>query len=232
MSASLYLIPTQLGPEGEWAIPNRVLEILNSVEIIYCENLKQARRNMRAMGFKGNFNELKMEEMDKRSDINHGLELIAPLQEGKSAVYLSDAGCPGVADPGSVLVGLCHDFGIQVSPIPGPSSILLGLMASGFNGQSFKFHGYLPIEDRSRLKSLKQLEQSAKLQQETQIFIETPYRNPQLMEAMWKHLHEDTRVCIAANLTMPNEYVRTMSVRRWKQEKINLKKQAAVFLIG
>ena len=232
MSATLYLIPTPLGENGSWAIPTRVVEILDSISVIYCENLKQARRNMRAMGFKGNFDALTMEELNKKSEINDALQLIEPLQNGKSVAYLSDAGCPGIADPGSLLVELCHDFGIPVCPIPGPSSIFLGLMASGFNGQSFKFHGYLPIDDKQRMRALKQVEQDAKLKNETQIFIETPYRNPQMMEAMWKNLHPDTMVCIAANLNMPNEFIRTLSAKRWKQQKVSLKKQAAVFLIG
>ncbi|RZK03484.1 MAG: SAM-dependent methyltransferase, partial [Flavobacterium sp.] len=144
---------------------------------------------------------------------------------------ISEAGCPGVADPGAVAVGFAHQLGYKVRPLVGPSSILLALMASGFNGQSFTFHGYLPIEKASKIKAIKNLELTAKNKNQTQIFMETPFRNNQLLDDTLQNLHPEVLLCIAANITAEDEFIKTLPVREWKKQKPDLHKKPTIFLL-
>ena len=155
---------------------------------------------------------------------------MAPLMQGVNIGLLSESGCPGIADPGALAVAYAHEHQIKVVPFVGPSSIILALMASGLNGQRFAFHGYLPIEGREVAHVIKNLERESKEKNQTQIFIETPYRNNALMSHLLKNLHNDTRLCVAANITAPNEEIGCMSVRQWKHENKSFEKVPAVFL--
>ena len=158
--------------------------------------------------------------------------MIQPCVEGKNIAIMSEAGCPGVADPGAVIVKLAHEKGIQVVPLVGPSSILLALMASGMNGQSFCFHGYLPIDAEERVRKIKLLEKDSITRKQTQLFIETPYRNNQLLKDLVTHCDASTRLCIACNLTLPDQFISTKKISAWKKDLPDLNKKPAVFLIG
>ena len=158
-------------------------------------------------------------------------EMINAVKAGKTIGIVSEAGCPGIADPGQQLVETAHEYGAVVKPLVGPSSILLALMASGMNGQGFRFAGYIPIETVARIKFIKELETVSQQRKETQVFIETPYRNNQLIETLIKQCAPSTRLCIAADLTAPNEYVKTMTIQQWKNEVPDLHKRPAIFCL-
>ena len=196
------------------------------------ENARTARRFIKSVAPQQVIEELQISVIDKDSTPAQIQAALQPVLTGQDAGVISEAGCPGIADPGAELARAAHQLGIRVVPLVGPSSLLLALMASGMNGQSFTFHGYLPIERAKRVAAIKQLEQQALRQQQTQLFIETPYRNGQLMEDLLASLQPNTRLCIAANLTAPNEYLRTATVAGWKGQLPEIHKQPAVFLIG
>jgi 16S rRNA (cytidine1402-2'-O)-methyltransferase len=162
------------------------------------------------------------------TDIN---TLLQPLVNGDNMGLMSDAGCPAVADPGALVVQKTHQIGVKVVPLVGPSSIILALMASGFNGQNFAFHGYLPIDKTDRKIKIKQIENDIYQKNQTQIFIETPFRNNQLIQTILQHCQPNTKLCIAANLTTNNEFIQTKSVQDWQKQKIDLNKQPAIFLL-
>jgi len=227
----LYLLPSRLGPGGEKVIPEYVLPVLDRVEYLIVEHPKTARQFLRAIGFQGDFNRLDMQIYDKHSEAEIIYNMLEPVEQGKNAVLISEAGCPGVADPGSSLVSLAHIKQIRVVPLVGPSSFLLALMASGLSGQKFAFHGYLPVQPKLRLAAIKQLEKRA-MGAETQIFMETPYRNNALLKDLLKNCNPDMRLCVAVDITLSSEFIKTQAISSWKKQVPDLNKRPCVFILG
>ena len=228
----LYLIPTPLG-EGDPArvLPASVLEVIPTLNCFVVEELRTARRFLSASGLKGHIDELEFHELNEHTKPQE-VEAFAKLfDEGRSVGLLSEAGLPAVADPGALLVALCHRHGIEVIPLVGPSSLMLALMASGLNGQSFAFVGYIPAKTEERRAALRTLEKRSSSARQTQILIETPYRNDSLMADLLSCLNGHTRVCVAANLTCPDQFIQTRTVAEWKSKPITIGKRPCVFLI-
>jgi 16S rRNA (cytidine1402-2'-O)-methyltransferase len=229
----LYLIPAPLGEGAEHTIPAYVIDILRRVEVFIAERAKTARRFIKAVNPDRSMSEMKFFELNKYTAPDELLHFLDDAENGKDIGLLSEAGCPGVADPGAVVVETAHRKGIKVVPLVGPSSILLALMASGMNGQSFCFHGYLSPKKPELAKDLKRLEQLSQRLNQTQLFIETPYRNEGLIETALSVLSPHTRFCIAADLTLPEEYILTQTVGQWqKTKRPNLDKRPAMFLLS
>jgi 16S rRNA (cytidine1402-2'-O)-methyltransferase len=228
----LYLIPTPLG-EGDPArvLPASVLEVIPTLNCFVVEELRTARRFLSAAGLKGHIDELEFHELNEHTRPQE-VEAFAKLfEEGRCVGLLSEAGLPAVADPGALLVALCHRHGIEVVPLVGPSSLMLALMASGLNGQSFAFVGYIPAKTEERRTAIKTLEKRSASARQTQILIETPYRNDSLMADLLACLNGHTRVCVAANLTCPDQFIQTRTVAEWKSNPITIGKRPCVFLI-
>jgi 16S rRNA (cytidine1402-2'-O)-methyltransferase len=232
MAGKLYLIPSSLGDNTVHSIPQHTIEVAHSLDIFIAERAKTARHFLKALKTPVPFNDMTFYELNKKTPAEEIRHFLKDAENGKNVGLLSEAGCPSVADPGAVIVQLAHKKDIEVIPLVGPSSILLALMASGMNGQSFAFVGYLGVKKHDRVRDLKRLELLARKQNQTQIFIETPYRNMPLIEDMINSLSPTTRLCIAANLTLPTEYIKTKTIQEWKQTKLpELHKQPAIFLI-
>ena len=233
MPAELYLIPVTLGDSPvENVIPAFPLEVLTKLEHFIVEDLRSARRYLRKAGFRAPFDNIQFYLLNEHSQDEELQEMLNVLLEGHSAGILSEAGVPAVADPGTALVEMAHTHGIKVIPLVGPSSILMALMASGMNGQSFRFHGYLPIKNPQRGNRIRQIEKSALETGETQIFMETPYRNMNLLEELVKVCREETLLCMAADISLDSEFIKTKAVREWKKELPNLHKRPAIFLLN
>jgi len=230
---NLYLIPTVLAPDSiENSINHKIKRIVKDTNIFMVENVRSARRFISSLRLDKVIDEITFIQLDKNSSLEDIYEQMIPLDHGTNIGILSESGCPGIADPGSMAVGLAHEKGICVIPLVGPSSILLSLMASGFNGQQFTFHGYLPIEKSSRKNAIRNLEKELVRTGYTQIFIETPYRNDKLLAELTSTLNPKTRVCVAADLTSKNEYIKTQPVEKWRREKVHIGKVPAIFLMG
>ena len=228
----LYLIPTTMGEcDPMDVLPQTVKRTIDFIDHYIVENEKTARKSIKEVHPEKKQSELILFTLNKRTEVKEHLEFIQPLLEGKNVGLMSEAGCPGVADPGAVIVKLAHDKGIQVVPLVGPSSILLAMMASGMNGQSFTFHGYLPIEKDEKKASFKRLERISFEKNQSQIFIETPYRNNKLLEALIQTLNPETHLCIATDITLPTEYIKTKKIAAWKKETIDLHKRPTIFII-
>ena len=228
----LYLIPVPLGENVGHTIPPYVVDILHRLDYFIAERAKTARAYIKTTAPKKAFSELHFFEINKRTDQAEIPSFLDPALEGHDIGLLSEAGCPGVADPGAQIVALAHQKGIEVVPLVGPSSILLALMASGLNGQNFVFHGYLSPKKPELVKDLKKLEQLSIKYSQTQIFIETPYRNMGLIEQAVRNLSPRTRFCIAADLTTPDENIKTHKIADWAKVKIpDLHKRPAIFLL-
>ncbi len=228
----LYLIPTPLR-EGDPAqvLPASVLEVIPTLDCFVVEELRTARRFLSAAGLKGHIDGLEFHELNEHTRPQE-VEAFAKLfEEGRCVGLLSEAGLPAVADPGALLVALCHRHGIEVVPLVGPSSLMLALMASGLNGQSFAFVGYIPAKTEERRSAIKTLEKRSAAARQTQILIETPYRNDSLLADLLACLNGHTRVCVAANLTCPDQFIQTRTVAEWKSNPITIGKRPCVFLI-
>lgn len=227
----LYLIPTTLGPNTETIAPY-VREICYGLDFFIVENLKSARRYLRSIGYKKDFDtEVTFFELNKHT--KDELEpLFTFLNSASQIGLLSEAGNPCIADPGAGAVELCHEIGIQVKPLVGPSSILMGLIASGFDGQNFSFHGYLPIENNERNKKIKSLESELRKTGYTQIFMETPYRNEKMIESIIKNCNTKMKLCVAADISLETETIETRTIENWKKERPNFHKKPAIFLLG
>jgi len=233
LKGTLYLIPTVLAEDtAPQVLPPQIATCVASLSYFLVENARTARRFVKSVAPSQVIEELRITVIDKDSTATDISAALKPVQAGLHAGVLSEAGCPGIADPGAELARAAHQLGIRVVPLVGPSSLLLALMASGMNGQSFAFHGYLPIEKPKRIAALKNLERLALTQHQTQLFIETPYRNMQLLEDLLAQLQPSTRLCIAASLTAENEFVQTHTVADWKGKVPDIHKQPAVFLLG
>lgn len=229
---TLYLIPVPLADEAAArSFTPYLIDTINSIKEFIVENEKTARRFLKEAGMKTPQSELLMHDYSKHHRDLGNSDFFKGLQAGKDVGLMSEAGCPGIADPGAEIVERAHRMGIKVVPLVGPSSILLALMASGFNGQSFTFHGYLPIDKVLRAKRIKELESMAERLDQTQIFIETPFRNNPMMEEILKTANPKTRLCIACDLTSANEFVQTKSIADWQKKTPDLHKRPAIFLI-
>ena len=231
---TLFLIPTPISETPmHFVIPEGNKEQLHNLVHFMVEKEKPARAALKKLALANPIPELKLYNIGKYSEIGDFESYFEPLFNGEDMGLLSDAGCPGIADPGSELVKLAHQFNIKVVPLVGPSSIFLALMASGLNGQNFAFNGYLPVQDKDRAKKLRDLEQHSIRSGQTQMFIETPYRNEQMFETIKKTLRADTKLCIAMDTTAPNEYIKTLTVAEWKmQQHPSFHKKPIVFLIS
>lgn len=227
----VFLLPMLLHEEGWDSIPSDIVKWIQECDAFFVENEKTTRRY-----FKKLWREMVIEEYIWHTIHKVETEQIQSFKEllkaGKNIGIISEAGCAGVADPGQILVGIAQEMGAQVKPYVGPNSILLALMASGMNGQLFQFHGYLPIDNSERKKKIQALEQDTRVRNCTQICIETPYRNDQLLDAILQSCHASTKVCIGVDLTGPSEWIKTGTVDYWKKNKPSLHKKLAVFLIG
>ncbi|RZF29499.1 SAM-dependent methyltransferase [Paraburkholderia sp. UYCP14C] len=236
MTGTLYLIPNTLG-EGdasalELVLPAPVRARAASLHYYIGENAKTTRAFLKKVGTERPIQEIEIRELNVNTPPGEIDKLLAPLLSGTDAGLVSEAGCPAVADPGALLVRRAHERGVKVVPLVGPSSILLALMASGLNGQSFAFHGYLPVDAAERAKRLRDLEQQSRKSRQTQIFIETPYRNRALLDTLLASCVPSTLVCVAVDLTLPSETIASRSVADWKKKpEIDLHKRPAIFLI-
>ena len=228
----VYLVPSVLDEKGIQAIPPSVLEAIKNCQVFFVENERTARRYLKLLWKEIVIDNYQWFTINYTSDMVTLSETFRQkLTEGKNIGIISEAGCPGVADPGQSLVALAHEMNADVKPLAGPSSILLSLMASGMNGQQFRFVGYLPINNLERANSIRELEAESKKKDCTQIFIETPYRNIQLVEALLQHCKPTTRLCIAVELTAPEETVNTKTISQWRQSKPEIHKRPAIFLL-
>ncbi len=226
----IYLVPTVLSEEANETIPPYVLTAVKECKVIFAENIRTARRFLRSMSKEIIIDDYEWFEIGKAEE-----EVIASfkqkIKEEKNIAIISEAGCPGVADPGQKLLGVAQDLKTTIKPLVGPSSILLALMASGMNGQQFEFKGYLPINPQERMNAIRQMENDSARKNSTQIFIETPYRNNQLIETVLKTCRPQTRFCIAADITGKSESIRTMTIQQWKNQPRDLHKTPAIFLL-
>lgn len=229
---NLYLIPTTLGEmQPEAVLPISIQRTIDMIGDYIVENEKTARKFIKSIQPLKVQADLRIHVLNKRTETSELKAMIQPCLEGRSVGLMSEAGCPGVADPGAVIVKIAHQHGIKVVPLVGPSSILLALMASGMNGQSFAFNGYLPIEKSEKKQALKQLERLSEEKNQSQLFIETPYRNNKMLEDLLIALHPKTLLCIAADITLPTEYIKTYTVQEWKNVKVDLHNRPAIFII-
>ena len=228
----LYLIPTTLGDVSpDEVLPQTVKRAIDFIGTYIVENEKTARKFIKAIHPEKVQADLKISLLNKRTEATEHKAMLSPCLNGENIGLMSEAGCPGVADPGAVIVKLAHENGIQVIPLVGPSSILLAMMASGMNGQSFAFNGYLPIDKSEKKSALKSFENLSNSKNQSQIFIETPYRNNKLMEDLVQTLQPNTLLCIAADITLPTEYIKTLRVADWKKTKVDLHNRPTIFII-
>ena len=230
------MIPCPISDQTEVydVVPEANRRVIDSLDYFIVENVRSARRFLSKAQIARKIDELEFVELNEHTVAGQAVEaMIKPLLAGRSAGVISEAGVPGVADPGALVVEACHRHGIRVVPLVGPSSILLAVMASGLNGQSFAFNGYLPVEPADRAKRIKTLESRAWNEGQTQLFIETPFRNRKMFDALLSNLRPATRLCVAAGITTQQEYIRTHTVQEWKRTTLpELKDIPAIFLIG
>lgn len=229
-SGKLFLVPIPIAENALHTLSPEIAEHTLRIKHYCVENVRTARRFLKSLHPSIVIDDISFSEIDK----HRGPDIRTVrnwLKAGHDVGVMSEAGCPGVADPGALLVAIAHETGATVIPLTGPNSLILALMASGLNGQSFAFIGYLPVKDPERSKKIKHLEQLSAKENQTQLFIETPYRNNQLTDDLLKHCANNTRVCIAQNITAPNAYIKTQTISEWKKNKPVLEKAPAVFLL-
>ena len=232
LKGKLYLIPNTLGETNPMdVLPQTVQRAVELMNTFVVENEKDARKFIKSICPSKVQADLKLSPLNKRTKKSEHFAMIKPCLEGENIGLMSDAGCPGVADPGAAIVKLAHENGIQVVPLVGPSSILLAVMASGMNGQSFAFNGYLPIDKDEKKAMLKSLEKLSTDRNQSQLFIETPYRNNKMLQDLLQILQPSTHVCVAADITLPTEYIKTMRVQEWKKTKVDLHNRPCIFII-
>ena len=232
MNPALYLIPYLLGETPvEQVLPPYNREIILGIRHFIVEDVRTARRFLKLVDRSIDIDQLTFYTLNKHTNPEEVASMLKPLEEGNPMGVISEAGCPAVADPGADVVAIAQRKGLQVVPLVGPSSIILAVMGSGFNGQSFAFNGYLPIEPDERIKVLKKLEQRAYTENQTQLFIETPYRNTKMMADILKACRPQTHLCIAAGLTTKDEYIRTRTIKEWGGKLPQLDKIPCIFLI-
>lgn len=231
MAGKLYLIPSALSEtNAKQFLAPETLEVIFGLKHFIVERAKTARHFLKSIQYPTHFDEAVMRELDKHNDDNVA-ELLQDCVAGHDVGIISEAGVPGVADPGGIIVRAAHSRGIEICPLIGPSSILLALMAAGMNGQRFSFYGYLPRNEGELVSVLKNLEQESKRENVTQMFIETPYRNDKMLAVLLKHLHPNTNLCLASNLTAPDQMIVTKTIADLKKSKLVLEKKPTVFLL-
>ncbi|UCH14694.1 MAG: SAM-dependent methyltransferase [Bacteroidales bacterium] len=231
MRGKLYLIPSTIGAESASSvIPSGIIEIIRTIKYFIVEKPRSARRFLIQLGIKPPFDNITFFTLDKHTRQDEIPTFLEPVSEANIGL-VSEAGVPCVADPGAEIVRLAHSRNISVIPLVGPSSILLALMASGLNGQNFAFTGYLPIQRNKRVNKIKQLEKRSYDENQSQVFIETPYRNNQLFNDILISCSQDTLLCIATNITMADEQIRTLTIREWKKIKVDINKKPTVFIL-
>ncbi|MEP7376468.1 MAG: SAM-dependent methyltransferase [Chitinophagaceae bacterium] len=227
---TVYLVPSLLDEKGIHTIPSYVTEAVKNCQCFFVENERTARRFLKQL-----WKEMVIDDYEwfviHKTEGDAVNSFRQKLKEGKTIGIISEAGCPGVADPGQLLVAAAQEMNIGIKPLVGPNSLLLALMASGMNGQQFQFIGYLPIDIQQRMQSIKTLEADSQKKNCTQLFIETPYRNNQLLETLLKTCKPSTRLCLAVDITGEGEWIKTKSVEDWKKEKIDIHKRPAIFLL-
>ena len=232
METALYLIPVTLGDTTiEKVLPSYNKEIILGIKHFIVEDVRSARRFLKKVERSINIDELSFYTLNKHTSAEEISGYLKPLLGGESMGVISEAGCPAVADPGADVVAIAQRKNLKVVPLVGPSSIILSVMGSGFNGQSFAFHGYLPIDPSERIKRIKVLEQRIYSENQTQLFIETPYRNNKMMEDIVKNCRPQTKLCIAANITCEDEYIKTKTMKEWQGKLPDLSKIPCIFLI-
>ena len=229
MAATVYLIPSMLHEEGLQSVPGYITGVVKQCQVFFVENERTARRYLKILAKEIIIDNYEWFKMDISAETDDSFR--KKIKEGKAIGIISEAGCPGIADPGQQLVAIAHEMNVEVKPLVGPNSILLALMASGMNGQQFRFAGYLPIKDHERNKAIKDLETDSVKKNSTQIFIETPYRNNQMMEALCKNCNPSTKLCVAVDLTGQNEWIKTKSIADWQKNKPDIHKRPAIFLL-
>lgn len=228
----LYLIPTTLGETDiNNVLPANNANVIKDLRYFIVENIRSARRFLKLVDKSIVIDDLHLYELNQHTPPESVADMLAPLHKGESVGIISEAGCPAIADPGADVVAIAQKQGVKVVPLVGPSSILLSLMASGFNGQNFAFCGYLPIDKKARVAKLKQIENRIFSENQTQIFIETPYRNNQLIQDMIETLRSTTLLCIASEVTTENESIKTLTIAEWKKIKPDINKRNTIFLI-
>lgn len=231
-SGTLYLIPTPLGDTAvERILPDEVRHLIARLDTFIVEHPKTARQFLKQAGTQKPLQELVLLTLDEHTKPDELAVLLAPVLQGKDVGLMSEAGCPAVADPGASLVSLAHRNGVRVVPLVGPSSILLALMGSGLNGQRFAFHGYLPADKASRIQAIKALEAESREKNQTQVFIETPYRNVQLFQDIVAACAQHTWFCVAAELTLASEVIETRRIKEWRGTTPDINKKPAIFLL-
>lgn len=229
---TLYLIPVSLGEiDAAAVLPQGTLSVVRGLRSFIAENPKSARRFLKSVAYPWPLREAEIATLDEHTTADELPALIAPLLRGEDCGLMAEAGCPAVADPGAALVRLAHTHDLRIVPLVGPSAILLALMASGLNGQHFTFHGYLPVETAERKRTLRELEDIAARTGAAQVFIETPYRNGAVLQAMLEHCRGDTLLCIATDLTLPGESISTRRIAEWKKRSPALDRRPTVFLL-
>lgn len=236
MKGTIYMIPCPISDErGVWdVLPKTNLDIMNSLDYFIVENIRSARRFLSRAGVERKIDELEFVELNEHTTSSADVErMLRPVLEGRSAGVISEAGVPGVADPGADIVALAHRYDVRVVPLVGPSSILMSIMASGLNGQSFAFVGYLPIKDGERQRRLKDLEHRARTEHQAQLFIEAPYRNVKLFDTLLKSLLPQMRLTVAADITSPQEFICTRTVAEWRKSQMpDIAKRPTIFILG
>lgn len=231
MNGNLYLIPTPLGDyPPQYVLTPAVLELLPKIKLFFVEELRTARRFLSAAGLKGHIDALELHELNEHTTPEE-ISTMAALLEGNEAALISEAGLPAVADPGAQLVALAHEKGVKVIPEVGPSSLMMALMASGMNGQHFAFEGYLPVKPVQRRARIAELERRSQRERQSQIVIETPYRNDALLADLLSVCNAQTRICIAADITLPTQFIKTLTVAHWRKETPAIGKRPCVFVI-
>ena len=230
MQSLVYLIPSVLEESATETIPNYIIDAVKNCQVIFAENERTARRFLKSICKEIVIDDYEWFAIHKAENevLN---DFRQKIKDGKNIGIISEAGCPGIADPGQILIAAAQEMNATIKPLVGPSSILLALMASGMNGQQFEFIGYLPIDSLERNKAITALETSSQKKNSTQIFIETPYRNNQLIETLLKTCKPSTKLCIAAELTGPNEFIKTKTIAEWKKEKTDFHKKPVIFLL-
>lgn len=231
--STVYLIPSFLDPEATDSLPYYIIDAVKDCQLFFVENERSARRFLKKIWKEMTIDDYGWHTLNKENDSDPIVldSFRKAMREAKNIGIISEAGCPGIADPGQVLVALAQAENARVKPLVGPSSILLALMASGMNGQQFRFCGYLPIDKDKRIKAIRELEKDAEKNNCTQVFIETPYRNNAMLAALLQHCHPQTRLCIAAGLTGANEWIRTQTISEWKKQLPDLHKIPVIFCL-
>ncbi|MDR2064270.1 MAG: SAM-dependent methyltransferase [Prevotellaceae bacterium] len=231
MHGKIYIIPTTLGDSDIDVIPQKTIETIRSIRYFTVEDIRTARRYLSKIKMPVKIDELIFLELNEHTKQDEISELLVPVFQGNDIGIISDAGVPCVADPGATIIDYAHKKNIKIVPLTGPSSILLALMAAGMNGQNFAFAGYLPVKEQQRCRRIQFLEKRSKNENQTQIFIETPYRNLQLFKSFVSICNPSTQLCIAANITLADEFIKTMTIEKWKNSEPDINKKPCIFIL-